>query len=168
MDYKVGSKTESSQEDHDHDLPPLKKPKISNEEGKSKQAPKLPPRCSDFVASNLEDFYKPNPPFRLPVEIGCFSFDSNGKMVLDKSGLRYFSRPTKLALDLTVGYDKFIPKLNQTPDLTCILTWISHNWGCFLPKLRSDGSLDGKPSNPPSDTAIPSTSIPQQPTDETR
>lgn len=145
--------------------PPTKKAKPSGEEPRPKQSSKLPPKCSDFVASNLEDFYKPNPPFRLPVEIGCFSFNDKGKMVLDKRGLKYFSQPSKLGLDLRVGYDKFVPKWNQTPDLTCILTWISHNWGCFLPKLRKEGSLDGGKQTDFNGTSITETT---HPTEETR
>ena len=132
------------------EAPPVsKKQKISNVDDALPKQPTSkppPPKCSDFVASNLEDFYKPNPPFRLPVEIGHFSFDAKGNMTFDKSALKHYAQPSKLGLDLRVGYDKFVPKFNQTPDLTHILTWISHNWGCFLPKLRKDGSIDGKQS----------------------
>lgn len=139
--------------DHEEDdAPSSKKIKLTThdddeEKVKLHQSTKPPPKCPNFVVSNLEDFYKPNPPFRLPVEVGSFSFDSQGQLVLDKSGLRYYYQPPKLGLDLNVGFDKFKRKLNQTPDLTNILTWISYHWDCFLPKLRGQGSIDCLPND---------------------
>ena len=135
--------------DHEEDdAPSSKKIKLTDDEEKDKlhQSTKAPPKCLDFIVSNLEDFYKPNPPFRLPVEVGSFSFDSQGQLLLDKSGLRYYCQPPKLGLDLKVGFDKFKLRLNQTPDLTSILSWISHHWDCFLPKLRGQGSIDCLPN----------------------
>lgn len=130
----------------EEEVPSSKRSKICKEEDSRHQqlARKMSlPKCSDFMVSHLEDFYKPNPPFRLPVEIGSFSFDSEGEMVLDRSGLRYFFQPPKLGLNLKVGFDQFERKLNQTPNLNAILTWVSHNWNCFLPKLTSQSSVEG-------------------------
>lgn len=100
------------------------------------------PKCPDFLVGNLDDFYKQYPAFRQPSEIGFFSFDSKGDMIMDRSGLRYYSHPSRLGLDLKVGYSEFVPKLNQTPDLTNILTWISNKWECFIPKIKNQKSVD--------------------------
>ena len=40
--------------------------------------PARPQKCADFAVTHLEDFYKANPPFRQPIEVGSFSFDSRG------------------------------------------------------------------------------------------
>lgn len=114
--------------------------------GRSRASAKAPRKCADLVVNRLEDFYKPNPPFRLPVEIGCFSFDSKGSLVLDRSGLKAFSPPAKVGVDLKVGYSDFQSKPEGAPELTPILTWISHNWQCFQPGLKSSKSLDGSQS----------------------
>lgn len=139
---KMAAKTKSILSD---DSPSPKRSKLHTEGETYQQQPKPLGKISDFVVSRLEDFYKPNPPFRLPVEIGSFSFDTKGDLILDRSGLKYLTQPGKLGFDLKVGYDSFQPKLNQTPDLTVILNWISHNWNCFLPKMKGQSSLDGKP-----------------------
>lgn len=133
----------------EEDFSLAKKPKLQKEEDEdiplhhTHKQPVM--KCTDFLVSRLEDFYKPNPPFRLPVEIGSFSFDSSGIMVLNRSGLRYFSQPPRLGFDLKIGYDSFECKLNQTPDLTDILKWISYNWSCFQTKQsNSQSSFEGK------------------------
>ena len=129
--------------------------------------PARPQKCADFAVTHLEDFYKANPPFRQPIEVGSFSFDSRGQQQLDRSELRWYSPAGKSGMDLKVGYNQYRQKLNQTPDLTNILTWVSHNWACFLPKLRGQGSVEGeqrltendtKTTNPPSGSAGTSSS----------
>lgn len=140
---KMAAKTKSK---FTGDPPSPKRPKVYAEDEAQQQQPAKPSgKISDFVVSRLEDFYKPNPPFRLPVEIGSFSFNDKGDLQLDRSGLRYYTHTTKLGFDLKVGYDAYKPKLNQTPDLTVILNWLSHNWNCFLPKMKGQTSFDGKP-----------------------
>ena len=160
------------------DVPsPAKRPKLSGEDAsalkqqreshpsstaadKTSSRTTRPQKCADFAVSHLEDFYKANPPFRQPIEVGSFSFDSQGHQLLDRSELRWYSPAGKSGMDLKVGYKQYQPKLNQTPDLTNILTWASHNWACFLPKLKGQGSVEGehrlsesdttKTTNPPS------------------
>ena len=132
-----------SEEDEVDEPPPTKKAK-TEPNGQLQHVPKSiqPPKCPDFLVGNLEDFYRAYPAFRQPSEIGFFSFNENGDMILDRSGLRYYSQPSRLGLDLTVGYSDFKPKLNQTPDLRNILTWISNKWECFLPKIKSQKSIE--------------------------
>ena len=139
---KMAAKTKSK---FTGDPPSPKRPKVYAEDEAHQQPAKPSGKISDFVVSRLDDFYKPNPPFRLPVEIGSFSFNDKGGLQLDRSGLRYYTHTTKLGFDLKVGYDSYKPKLNQTPDLTVILNWLSHNWNCFLPKMKGQTSFDGKP-----------------------
>ena len=139
-------KHKTGEEEDNEDVPPAKKTKLEQ----SKQpAPvsgtKKPPKCPDFLVGNLEDFYRPYPSFRQPSEIGFFSFNEKGEMILDRSGMRYFSQPSRLGLDLKVGYPQFQPKLNQSPDLANILRWISNRWECFLPKLKNQKSLEEIP-----------------------
>lgn len=116
-----------------------------------------PAKCSDFTVTRLEDFYKTNPPFRQPVEIGSFSFDSEGRQVLDRRGLRSYYPAGKLGVDLKVGYKQYTPKLSQTPDLTHILTWMSYNWGCFLPHGKGHSSVGGE-SDAGNSSSVPSNS----------
>ena len=95
----------------------------------------------EFPVRNLEDFYKPCPNYRLPMEIGSFSLDVKGKVRLDRSQLRYYTPPlttTRVMLDLRVGYDKFVPKKRNVPanKLDPILEWINGNGDCFRPRTQ--------------------------------
>lgn len=136
----------------DVELPSAKRAKLSDGadeaaiHGRPRVSAKAPRKCADLVVNRLEDFYKPNPPFRLPAEIGCFSFDSQGKLVLDRSGLKAFSPPAKIGVDLKVGFSDTPSNKENAPDLTPILTWISHNLQCFQPGLKSSKSFDGSQS----------------------
>ena len=136
----------------DVEPPPAKIAKLSDGaddallHGRPRASAKAPRKCADLVVNRLEDFYKPNPPFRLPAEIGCFSFDSEGRLVLDRSGLRAYSPPAKIGVDLKVGFSDAKSNKEGAPDLTPILTWISHNWQCFQPGLKSSKSFDGSQS----------------------
>ena len=95
----------------------------------------------EFPVRNLEDFYKPCPNYRLPMEIGSFSLDAEGKVQLDRRQLRYYTPPlttTRVMLDLRVGYDKFVPKKQNVPanKLNPILEWINGNGECFRPRSQ--------------------------------
>ena len=95
----------------------------------------------EFPVRNLEDFYKPCPNYRLPMEIGSFSLDTKGKVQLDRSQLRYYTPPqvaTRVMFDLRVGYDKFVPKKGNVPTnkLNPILEWINGNGDCFRPRRQ--------------------------------
>ena len=119
----------------------------------------------EFPVRNLEDFYKPCPNYRLPMEIGSFSLDAKGKVQLDRSQLRYYTPPqitTRVMFDLRVGYDKFVPKKCNVPanKLDPILEWINGNGDCFRPRRQ--------PLSPPnvsssSSSAISSTTSTTQP-----
>ena len=143
------------------DLPPTKKVKTDVTKPRSRPpGAAQQPKCPDFLVGNLEDFYRPYPSFRQPSEIGFFSFDAKGEMTIDRSGIRYYSQPSRLGLDLKVGYAEFKPKLNQTPDLGNILTWISNKWECFLPKFRNQKSIDEIPSLARESVSMLTTSTP--------
>lgn len=95
----------------------------------------------EFPVRNLEDFYKPCPNYRLPMEVGSFSLNAKGKVQLDRSQLRYYTPPlttTRVMLDLRVGYDKFVPKKENVPanKLNPILEWINGNGDCFRPRTQ--------------------------------
>lgn len=95
----------------------------------------------EFPVRNLEDFYKPCPNYRLPMEIGSFSLDAKGKVQLNRSQLRHYTPPlatTRVMLDLRVGYDKFVPKKENVPanKLDPILEWINGNGDCFRPRTQ--------------------------------
>lgn len=101
---------------------------------------------SEFPIRSLEDFYKDCPTYRLPVEIGSFSIDSQGKQLLDRSQLRFFSPPPpptpRLNFDLRLGYDKYVPSPQSVPaeKLIPILRWVASNGDCFRPKPFSPKS----------------------------
>lgn len=127
------------------DTSPAKKIKQANDQEAAKPIPATRPplKCSDFVVTNLENYYKSNPPFRLPTEVGCFSFDEEGRQVLGRGGLRSYSQPSRLGLDLNVGYDGYQPKAKtNVADLAQLLTWISYKWDVFLVKLQNQKSID--------------------------
>ena len=112
----------------------------------------------EFPVRNLEDFYKPCPNYRLPMEIGSFSLDTKGKVQLDRSQLRYYTPPqvaTRVMFDLRVGYDKFVPKKGNVPanKLNPILEWINGNGDCFRPRRQ--------PLSPPSVSSSSSSSTTQ-------
>ena len=92
----------------------------------------------EFRAESLDDFYKPCPNYRLPAEIGAFSFDDKGIFRHDRSQLRYYNPPSqvsRLSFDLKVGYEGFVPKEKSgAADLEPILRWISVNGNCFRPR----------------------------------
>ncbi len=102
----------------------------------------------EFPLRNLEDFYKDCPTYRLPVEVGSFSLDNQGKQQLDRTQLRYYFSPpaisSRLNFDLKVGYDKFVPSPRSVPSdkLNPILRWIAMNGDCFRPKPFSPKSPD--------------------------
>lgn len=100
---------------------------------------------SEFPLRSLEDFYKDCPTYRLPVEVGSFSLDNQGKQHLDRTQLRYLALPppsSRLNFDLKVGYDKYVPSPRSVPaeKLNPILRWIAMNGDCFRPKPFSPKS----------------------------
>lgn len=102
------------------------------------KAPKVLLKTSEFPINNLEDFYKPCPSYRLPLEIGAFSLSEEGKCSLDRSQLRYYTPPTRLNLDLGVGFSAFVPTKKNVPSkgLQPILRWIGSNGDSFRPKVH--------------------------------
>ena len=125
-------------------LPPAaKRDKIAGgaalrEEKTVKELPRESKMMPEFRAETLDDFYKPCPNYRLPAEIGAFSFGDDGAFCLDRSQLRYYNPPSqmsRLSMDLKVGYDGYIAKEKSgAADLEPILRWISVNGQCFKPK----------------------------------
>ena len=108
----------------------------------------------EFPVRNLEDFYKPCPNYRLPMELGSFSLDAKSRVRLDRSQVRYYTPPlttTRVMLDLRVGYDRFVPKKENVPanKLNPILEWINGNGDCFRPRTQ--------PLSPPTLTSSAST-----------
>ena len=138
-------------------LPPTKRPRVESdfiqgaENAKKPPASKQPLQTAEFPLFNLEDFYKPCPSYRLPVEIGAFSINGTGELRLDRSQLKYYSPPSRLNLDLKVGYSSFVPKKENVPanKLQPILKWINSNGDCFRPKAAHPKSPDknGEVSN---------------------
>lgn len=110
----------------------------SLDESETSRERKSPQMMPEFRAEGLDDFYKPCPNYRLPVELGVFSFDDEGKFCHDRSQLRYYNPPSqtsRLSMDLKVGYDEFIPKAKSgAPNLEPILRWICVNGHCFRPR----------------------------------
>ena len=161
-------------ESRDEAVPPAKRARLQNSQDlRSNSAPgsnfsppasganvhgKTPSMPAGFVCEfpvrNLEDFYKPCPNYRLPMEIGSFSLDTKGKVQLDRSQLRYYTPPqiaTRVMFDLRVGYDRFVPKKCNVPanKLDPILEWINGNGDCFRPRRQ--------PLSPPNVSSLSST-----------
>lgn len=123
--------------------PSAKRIKIAGEtqgvdESETSRDRRSPQTMPEFRAESLDDFYKPCPNYRLPVELGAFSFDDEGRFCHDRSQLRYYNPPShtsRLSMDLKVGYEAYIPKPKSgSPNLEPILRWISINGHCFRPK----------------------------------
>ena len=146
------------------DLPPAAKRKRISDDGYGKEGSErlLHERrstlnMSEFPASSLDDFYKPCPNYRLPVELGAFSFNSEGAFCHDRSQLRYYyppSQPSRMVMDLRVGYDRFQPKDSGAPSLEPILRWISLNGHCFKPRTQllspnNNGEVASAAGSPP-------------------
>lgn len=142
-----------------YDLPAAKRKKITGDaqnvdvESETSRERKTTRMMPEFRAESLDDFYKPCPNYRLPVELGAFSFDDEGKFCHDRSQLRYYNPPSqtsRLSMDLKVGYDGFVPNAKSgAPDLEPILRWISVNGRCFKPR--------SEPLSPNNGTTVGST-----------
>lgn len=96
---------------------------------------------TEFPIKSLDDFYKPCPTYRLPVELGAFSLDSQGDLKLDRTQLRYFilpAHPTRPNFDLNIGFSQFVPKKDNVPSnkLNPILRWINENGDYFRPRSQ--------------------------------
>ena len=89
---------------------------------------------AEFPVRDLSKFYGPSPDYRLPVEQGAFSTDGKGAYLPDRSQLRYYSHPSRLNLDLKVGYDDYVSKLmaNVPDGLQPVLMWIKSNQESFI------------------------------------
>ena len=115
----------------------------------------------EFRAETLDDFYKPCPNYRLPAELGAFSFDDKGVFQHDRSELRYYnppSQPSRLSMDLKVGYNGYVPKEKSgAPDLGPILRWISLNGHCFRPRNEPLSPNNGTSADPASSRGEPPT-----------
>ena len=136
-------------------LPAVKRKKISGNASRSAEAargPKTRRTMSEFRAETLDDFYKPCPNYRLPAELGAFSFDEKGAFLHDRSQLRYYNPPgqtSRLSMDLKVGYGGYLPKEKSgTPELGPILRWISLNGHCFRPRNEPLSPNNGATSGP--------------------
>ena len=141
-------------------LPPAKRKKIggadariAGEVGAPRQR-KTKRMMPEFRAETLDDFYKPCPNYRLPAELGAFSFDDKGAFLHDRSQLRYYNPPSqasRLAFDLKVGYDGYVPKEKSgAPGLGPILRWISANGHCFRPRSEPLSPNNGTSGDPAS------------------
>ena len=125
-------------------LPQAKRSKIAGgavkraEEAAAAEPPRERRMMPEFRAETLDDFYKPCPNYRLPAEIGAFSFDEEGTFCLDRSQMRHYNPPSqtsRLSMDLKVGYDGYVPKEKSgAANLGPILRWISVNGHCFKPR----------------------------------
>ena len=146
--------------------PPAKRKKIVGgsagiaEETETSRERKTKRMMPEFRAETLDDFYKPCPNYRLPAELGAFSFDEKGVFKHDRSQLRYYNppgHPSRLSMDLKVGYDGYVPKEKSgAPDLGPILRWISTNGHCFKPRNEPLSPNNGTSADPASagETAV--------------
>ena len=111
---------------------------------------------SEFLVAELEQFYKPCPSYRLPVEIGSFSHDEQGRVRMDRSQLRYYAPPAgaRFYMDLRVGYESFVPKTKTTPldGINPILAWIASHGECFGPRVASQMSAEGRVDATPTES----------------
>jgi RAT1-interacting protein len=156
--------------DHESLLPPAKRTKIGGNSARiaaeetetTRERKTRRTTMPEFRAETLDDFYKPCPNYRLPAELGAFSFDDKGVFQHDRSQLRYYNppnQPSRLSMDLKVGYDGYVPKEKSgSPDLGPILRWISLNGHCFRPRNEplspNNGTSAGRASAA-GETAVP-------------
>ena len=88
-----------------------------------------------FCCLSKNDFDKPFPQFRKPVENGCFSQDDTGTFLHDKSRLRFYYAPSdfeNVCFDLKNGYSSMIKK-DETKKyyLDDLLKWVMFNRKLF-------------------------------------
>ena len=151
-------------------LPAAKRKKIAGggqsaaDESETSRERKTTRTMPEFRAESLDEFYKPCPNYRLPVELGAFSFDSEGKFCHDRSQLRYYNPPSQMSklliqMDLKVGYNEFVPKeKSAAPDLGPILRWISINGHCFRPRSEPLSPNNGISADSAATASAPSPS----------
>ena len=130
--------------------PATKRRKLVEEEenASSRREPPSRPaplKMSEFLVADLEEFYKPCPSYRLPLEIGAFSHDEQGRLRMDRSQLQYYAPPVSARphLDLRVGYEGFAPKTKNT-SINPILAWIAGHGECFKPRAAHKTNGDAE------------------------
>lgn len=136
--------------------PTLKRPKPTSTVQESSNAARLFPPAkppfpnssgyltrdkAEFPVTSLDDFYKQCPTYRLPVELGAFSLDDNGKVKHDRSQLRYYvlpAHPTRPNFDLNIGFAQYSSTNKNVPSskLDPILKWVSSHGNCFRPRAQ--------------------------------
>ncbi len=124
----------------------------------------------EFPVTSLDDFYKNCPTYRLPVELGAFSLDENGKTKLDRSQLRYYmlpAHPTRPNFDLNVGFAQFSSANKSVPSnkLDPILKWVSSHGNCFRPRAQPLSPTEGLKSQSSLENGAPEMISPLSPSD---
>ncbi|XP_034395370.1 decapping and exoribonuclease protein isoform X2 [Cyclopterus lumpus] len=101
------------------------------------------PRSSQDLSTRRELYERDFPVYKQPVEVGCFSLDSDGRFVNDSRQLRYYVEPDKNPnFDLKDGYkDRYIKKdVTKKEKLDHILRWILANKSKLNSKVTAASS----------------------------
>ena len=77
-----------------------------------------------FSVTPIDAFRGSLPFYRQPVEVGCFSLDSDRGFHDDKRQLRYFSPPHNIDFNLRAGYKEFVKRNEDEKEgLEHLLRW---------------------------------------------
>lgn len=102
--------------------------------------------CRIPTLSTRRDLYEKDfPLYKQPVEVGCFSLDSQRRFFNDSRQLRYYSKPeSNPNFDLRDGYkDRYVKRDEHVKEkLDHILKWIVSNKAKVISKDPSKHSLD--------------------------
>lgn len=97
------------------------------------------PLSSQTLSTRKELYERDFPLYKQPVEIGCFSLDSQRRFFNDDRQMRYYVEPDKSPnFDLRDGYkDRYVKRDENVKErLDNILKWITSN----MSKLKSKGT----------------------------
>ncbi|KAM9346569.1 decapping and exoribonuclease protein [Symphorus nematophorus] len=96
----------------------------------SRQTPGQNPLSSQSLSTRREQYERDFPVYKQPVEVGCFSLDSERRFFNDSRQMRYYVEPDRNPnFDLRDGYkDRFIKRDDSVKEkLDHILRWILAN-----------------------------------------
>ncbi|XP_037544904.1 decapping and exoribonuclease protein [Nematolebias whitei] len=107
----------------------------------SQSTPAQNPLSSQSLSTRKELYERGFPLYKQPVEVGCFSLDSQRRFFNDNRQLRYYVEPDKSPnFDLRDGYkDRYVKRDENVKErLDHVLKWIVAN----ISKLKSKGTTN--------------------------
>lgn len=124
--YKREREVEGSERNHGDN----KHFRLDHHRFSSGPAPWQNPPSSRGLSTRKDNYERDFPVYKMPVEVGCFSLDSERRFFNDSRQLRYYIKPDRSPnFDLKDGYgDRFVKRDDSVKEkLDHILHWILSN-----------------------------------------